>query len=225
MRSEAGLTLLEIMVALAILTIIMGLALFMFQQAAGNLQEADVTCYLTERQHKGLNDLRRDLRETGFNTITSYEFTDPNFSQDQDAWALATARAASREFHLDSSYAADWQGVIIYCPYKTARGMKELRRYVFYGSYTFPFSFVDPYITETHIYLEDALGTALAVDREAGNDSVDPAYDVATTMLTRARMICSDDENPVEVRLTGEGRARSGEMLVRELAAYVHPRN
>ena len=140
-----GLVLVELMVAMSILSVTMGLSLFLFHQSSALFQETDITCHLTARELNALTALRQDLRETGLSSITRYSFSDPNFSGTQHSWAMASARDSDGIFQTDGSnqYRADWQAVVVYCLYETSGGARQLRRYVWYGSFSFPFTFTE----------------------------------------------------------------------------------
>ncbi len=231
--ARSGLTLVEVMLAMSVLITVMGLSLFMFHQAAGLFQETDLACHLVEREQNALNMLRQDLRETGSSTVVRHSFTDANFSELQRSWALATARDSGGAFQVDAGneYRADWQGVVVYCPYMTAGGVRELRRYVVYGSYTYPFSF-DSITVDTIFITENDSTVQIQIDRHAGSVTTtppgqaavgDPVYSVACTMIVRTDLDTAGD--PLVVTLNAQGTGRTGDALARELKAYVHPTN
>ena len=171
--------------------------------------------------------MRSDLRETKFSTVSRHSFIDPGFGTTvMHILTMATARDANNTFQVDSDYKPDWLGVVVYCPYKSGES-KELRRYIAYGDYTFPFSFPqDP--TDVMIHLEDGGGTVVKIKRKTGKvvnggSAGSPAYRVVSNMLMQ---VCvTDGEDPIKATISVEGRKRSGEMLVRELKTYVHPKN
>ncbi len=225
--NKNGFSLLEVTIAMAILSITMGLALFIFHLSSGSFQETDVSAHLTERLQEGINKIRIDLRESSISTVSRYSFVDPNFgSTVMHILTMAAARDADNTFQVDSNYKPDWQGVVVYCPYKNG-GAKELRRYTAYGNYAFPFSFPqDP--TDVMIHLEDDNGTIVKIKRKdgivaTGGSGGIPAYRVVSNMLMQVRV--TEAEDPVTATITVEGRKRNGEMLVRELKTYVHPEN
>ncbi len=216
---------------MVILSIVTGLSLFMFHQSAGFFQESDSTSHLVERAQYGVNAARKDLRETDSDKITVYSFTDADFSEDQDALALATARDVNGDFQVDSRYEADWQGVIVFCPYKQSGTIGELRRYVSYGSYTFPCTF-DSITSDTISITEQSGGIQISIDRGSGAVSTtppgqgtagDPPYQVVASMVSLASI--SSAAAIYEVTLNAEASGRTGGILSRELKAYVYPRN
>ena len=224
MRNNEGFTFVELMIVMTMLTIILGLVFFIFHQSAIFFHETDLTCYLMERGHFGLNALRKDIRETASDTVTSLALAgyDSNFT-DSHAWAMATARHIGGDFHANDQdqYRADWQGVVVYCPYKTPGGIEQLRRYVSYGSYTFPLAFND--ITATEISLDQGV----TISRPDGVATNDPPYVVCASQIARAAFdkIDSGPGTYCNVMLKTEGRGRHDNVLSRESETNVYPRN
>ena len=63
----------------------------------------------------------------------------------------------------------------------------------------------------------------LEIYRAEGNPGAEPAYRSVGNMIVQTDI--DKDTDPAEVVLTGEATGRTGNILSRQLKAYVHPRN
>lgn len=137
-------------------------------------RSGEVEVELQEGARKALTEMTREFRESDSATVRIHPssatyFQDPQNSEWHQAIAFASARgdsAMTKEgtcvdavnnngcFHVDVTGNPQWRALIVYAPYQTADGRRELRRYMSYNSaygtgIRFPFTFTS--ITSTRL--------------------------------------------------------------------------
>jgi hypothetical protein len=174
------------------------------------------------RIEHAMDALLADLREA---PRTAVSIETRGLPTGQCAIAIPTARDSNGTFHLTSDYRPDWQGVVVYCPYETDAGVRQLRRYVVYdGSLTFPIHFREPDpIQENEIRLRSE-GTPFSIDRATGNTELETGREflVACVGLTAFSVALG---SPTTVTLEATVTARGETVLAEEDTAYVAHRN
>jgi len=147
---------------------------------------------LQEGARKAMNEMLRELRETGPATVTIYQYTDPQNSEVHQAIAFASTRGNSASFvegtcvdgagnnacfHRNAAGGPSWRALVVYSVYQTSDGRKEFRRYVNYntaygtGNY-FPYSFTG--MTSTQINLRSAGGVNFTFNRDGTTNGIAP---------------------------------------------------
>lgn len=217
----------EIMLALAVSSVVVGLALFLFVQAVNSYTDSALLGHLTIQLRRGLDTVERDLNEADAGGVSVYRFADAEFSAQQDALAVPSGRCAGQSFSLDSQYRPKWQGLIVYCPFMAPGGAGQLRRYAVFPpeelsrGYRFPFSFSE--INEDFILLADASGRQVEINRRTGaatgGETREPAYRPVSAVIDSFRV---DSENGLYcITLRGGAEDRTGNILSRELTSRV----
>jgi len=170
-RRRRGYSLVEVAIASGILVSVLGAFVAALEGSSQSLATGCAKGLASARLEQALHRLEADCREASQSLITRNV---DGLPVGQCAIALPCARDSEGSFHVTSSFQTAWQGVIVYCPYVTAEGVTQLRRYVYYStSYSFPFTFVgSPPVTSESIMLQDALGCSLEIDRQHGNTSL-----------------------------------------------------
>jgi len=166
-QARRAFTCIEITISVAILAVVMG----MFVAALESGSDAFITgCargVLAARLDGALRALGADLREAGSSKIT---VDTTGLPEGQCVIVLPSARDADGAFQVSGSYQPCWQAVVLYCPYVTAKGVSQLRRYVYFDdSCEFVFPFTVDGITAAEVTLRDALDHLVVVNRETGN--------------------------------------------------------
>lgn len=185
-----GFTLVELMVSVFLFSILSSAAYLSLELGKRSRGAGEVEVELQQAARKAITEMSKELRETDPMTVTLYSYTDPQNGERQQAIAFASARGDSSSpvdmvdacrdgvtnnacFHVDGTGNPRWRSLIVYAPYLTADGRKELRRYVSYdssygSSSYFPFTFTG--ITTTQINVRSAGGVNLSFIRDSSGN-------------------------------------------------------
>ncbi len=183
--NSKGISLLEIMVV-ALITVFMLLTLMaVFSSSKGAWHISQVKSDLYVNARKAMDEMRKELMEGSSGWTEGFAFIDPATGEyTQGIWTASSrgnyAQAGedgslnNGYMHLDADNVISWRSVIIYCPYQTPEGLRQLRRYVDYGSTithyaqpnVFPLTFISA--TSTYLNFQQADGTALSISRASG---------------------------------------------------------
>lgn len=173
-RIKNGFTILETAIAVPAFSMIFGLMVFIHSRSTDFWNEFELTTSFNEKMSHATARMASDLAETRGALVETVQFSDPLFESSQLASMNPTGRDSAGNFHVDAqNFTTQWQGVIVYCPYKTAQGVVELRRYVAYPDpavYNFPFKFAasNP-VTADSITLKDKNQSSYVINRMTGN--------------------------------------------------------
>jgi hypothetical protein len=209
-------------ISLALMAVIMGA----FVMALNNSSDSFLTgCAKTlagSRIDAAMNALLADLREA---PRAQVDVETRGLLDGQCAVAMPTAQDADGTFHLTADYRPEWQGVVVYCPYETGAGVRQLRRYVVYqAGLSLPVAFAtgNP-ITSSAIRV--STGTApITIDREAGNTELD----VGREFLVYCPGLVGftvETGSPTTVTLQATVTARGQAVVTEEGTTYVAHRN
>ena len=129
--------------------------------------------------------MRKELMEGSSGWTEAFTFIDPATGEYVQGIWMASSRGDHSQagedgspnnsyMHIDTNNVVSWRSVIIYCPYRTSEGLRQLRRYVNYGSTStyyaqsniFPLTFVSA--TSTYLIFQLADGTSLNFPRSGG---------------------------------------------------------
>lgn len=185
MKNNKGITLIETMVV-SLITVFMLLTLMaVFASSKGAWIISQVKSDLYAEARKAMDEIRKELMEGSSGWTERFTFLDPATGEyTQGVW-MASSRgdfsiagenggANNGYMHLDADNAVSWRSVVIYCPYTTVEGIKQLRRYVDYGAnityYSqpniFPLTFISA--TATYLNFQQADGTSINIPRAGG---------------------------------------------------------
>lgn len=182
--NRRGFTLMEMMIVVAIFMFIVTAMLWLFSGGKNSWNTQDIQSELYLNARKAMDEMTRELAESGRNTVTIQVFQDPINSEYHEAICFASGRgsdgvASEDGSHTNNNYVhwkasgnVDWRSAVIYCPYQTAEGIKQLRRYVDYGTSTtyygttgiFSLTFVS--ITDTTITLLRGDSSTFTINRD-----------------------------------------------------------
>ena len=172
-RSRKAFTYVEVVLSIGLLAVVMCLFVVGFESASDSFMTSSARGILLARMARATAALGADLMETDESMVRT-DTTGSGLSEDLCAIVMPSARDAGGTFHVGNNCRPDWQAVIIYCPYTTAKGVSQLRRYVYYdddGAYAFPFSIAQ--ITAGEIQLQDNHGSPLTMSRPDGNTTLE----------------------------------------------------
>lgn len=166
--TRRGFTYVELMISIGILSAVMGAFAMALERGSDLFITGCAKGVLSARVESALNTMAADLREASQGLVAT---STTGLPEGECAVVLPSARDSGGTFHVTSSYEPSWQAVVVYCPYVTSGGVRQLRRYVYYDTgYAFPFKFDGEHpITEDYIYLKDEDENELTVDRKSGN--------------------------------------------------------
>ncbi|MFH1092542.1 MAG: type II secretion system protein [Candidatus Omnitrophota bacterium] len=186
MKKNKGITLIEIMfVSLITVFILLTLtAVFSSSKGAWLISQVKSDLYVDAR--RAMDSLKKELMEGSSGWTESFTFIDPATGEYAQGVWTASARGNilqagedgspnNNYMHLDVNNLISWRSVIVYCPYQTSEGLKQLRRYADYGASIthyaqpniFPLAFVSA--TSTYLNFLQADGTSLNVPRAGGD--------------------------------------------------------
>ncbi len=244
-----GLSFVEIVLALAILSVICGISFFIFHQSSISSYEIEGSSTLIQQLSQGVDMIKWDMLNTQYSEVKIYgddeDFTDLNNFPDSGslhAWVFPTAyHKDSNKFKVDGDFNPDWQGGIVYCPYrKDTNSPPELRKYCFYyegaGDFTLPFeiTYIDNYIelqdfsvpTPKDIRINRQFGTIPTPESNNWSPG-NPLYRVAVSKISKTN-ISPDPESsppPLKIILLVRVKGRFENKLFEETTLYVSPRN
>jgi hypothetical protein len=213
-----GFTYVEVTICLALMTTVVGLVAAAMEGGTQSFTRSSVRGMLTSRVNGALSAIEGDLRETSAGKVAT-------FSDGLDAgyclMVMPSARDADGAFHLTAGHRPDWQAAVVYCPYTTSGGVRQLRRYVQYdSSYQFPFQSCT--INSGIIRLTDAIGQTLQINRGSGIAANDPAFEVFAPGVAGLNVELGDTTT---VTVSADSPGRHGEALETEGVRKVAPRN
>lgn len=166
-----GFTYVEAVIAAALMCAVLGAFVISLDGGVDVFVTAFAKGVVGSRVNNALDQLVEDLSEAGATAVT---VCGDGLEYDLYAVAMPLFRDADGTFRVTSSDTPAVQGVVVYCPFETDRGVRQLRRYVFYDtSYVFPFEFHgSPPITDEFIHLRDSAGQTLTINRAEGNTTL-----------------------------------------------------
>lgn len=168
---ERGLTLVELTISVSLLSMILGAFVLTLHHSSESFMTGCAKGVVSARMNQAFASLLADLRET---SSADVHVTTSGMEEGLCAVLLPSARDSAGVFRTDSAGRPAWQAVIVYCPFVTAAGVRQLRRYVCYADTAdFPFRFhaTDP-ISPTEIRLAARNGSPLVLNRESGNPNL-----------------------------------------------------
>ncbi|MFO7897809.1 MAG: hypothetical protein R6V58_01985 [Planctomycetota bacterium] len=223
LRPRGGFTYVEAIISVGLMCAVVGAFAVALDSGMDVFVTACIKGVVGSRVNAALDRLAQDLRETGSADVT---VCCEGLDGDECSVALPSFRDADGTFHVTASLEPATQGVVVYCPFETDGGVRQLRRYVFYDtSYVFPFEFTgSPPITDDSIYLRDSLGQTLTVDRAAGNTSL-PAGRAFQVFCPGMAAVDVDPGSPTHVVIQATCLTRKGVDLIKEGERYVAHRN
>jgi len=177
-----GFTLIELMIVILIFSIMLGAAYSVLTMGRTSWQTGDIQIELQQEARNAMDQMVKELRESGRNTISNiYQFVDPINGEQHQAISFASGRGNPNDpaeddlhtnndyFHLDASGNPSWRSLIIYCIYQASGGQKQLRKYTDYYTMnysvanTFPFTFLG--ITGNQINLQSNNDVSINISR------------------------------------------------------------
>lgn len=185
MKRNRGTTLIEIMIV-SVITVFMLLTLIaVFSSSKGAWLISQVKSDLYVDARRAMDSIKKELMEGSSGWTESFTFLDPATGEyTQGVWMASSRGDTARPgedgssnnnyMHLDVNNVINWRSVVVYCPYQTADGLKQLRRYVDFGpaiTYyaqpnVFPLTFISA--TATYLNFQQADGTSLNIPRAGG---------------------------------------------------------
>lgn len=192
MMKKKAFTLTELLLSCSIFAFILFILFAILMITRSSWITAQVQADLYQNARKALDEMSRELVETseGNDTMGVFTFVDPiNGKYEQGFW-FASGRGSPNEasedgehlgnnyVHLDNTYNyVVWRSLVVYCPYQTASGQRQLRRYVDYGTSVsyyngadiFPLDFEEALASATTFSFKEANGlTTITIDRTGG---------------------------------------------------------
>lgn len=168
-QSRRAFTYVEVVISAGILVTVMGMFVAALEGGSDSFITSCARGVLSARVDGSLRRMAADVKEAPADMIHT-ETSGSGLSPELCAVVLPSARDSGGAFHVTADCEPDWQAVIIYCPYTTAKGVSELRRYVYFDearAFTFPFDIAQ--VTEDEIRLTDAGSQPLVMSRPDGN--------------------------------------------------------
>ncbi|MCK4994086.1 MAG: prepilin-type N-terminal cleavage/methylation domain-containing protein [Candidatus Omnitrophica bacterium] len=185
MKKNRGITLIEIMVVslIGVFMLLTLTAVFASSKGAWAISQVKSDLYADAR--KAMDRMRKELMEGSSGGTETFAFIDLATGEyTQGVW-MASARGNLTQpgedgslnnnyMHLDANNVISWRSVIVYCPYQTTDGLKQLRRYADFGpaiTYyaqpnVFPLTFISA--TLTYLNFQQVDGTTLNIPRAQG---------------------------------------------------------
>lgn len=185
LSNKKGISLFEILIVSVIAIFIMFTLIGLLSSSRNTWIIADIKADLYIDARKAMNEMFDDLVEASSGKTEVFGFVDPANGQFTQGLWLASARgnlaiagedgsSNNNYVHLDANNVVSWRSVIVYCPYQTDTGNKQLRRYIDYGPAVnfysqpniFPLTFLS--INASTLNLIAADGTVISIDRTGG---------------------------------------------------------
>lgn len=185
MRKNKGITLVEIMIVslIGVFMLLTLTAVFASSKGAWAISQVKSDLYADAR--KAMDRMRKELMEGSSGWTESFTFIDPSTGEYMQGVWMASSRGNIAQagedgspnnnyMHLDANNVISWRSVVIYCPYQTAEGLRQLRRYVDFGPAiahyaqpnVFPLTFISA--TATYLTFQQVDGTTLNIPRAQG---------------------------------------------------------
>jgi len=190
--NKKSISLIELLIAVAIFTVIVGALYFLYGKGKGLDESLSAEADLLAAGRKGLNQLILDMAETNRNTLTKDSlgyipaFSDPANGETHQILIFASARgdtAVTAEdgthsnnsyAHIDANNRPSWRSAVIYCTFVAPDGTQQLRRYADYGGFASYYSQTSIFplavssITTTYINLTRGDGSVVSIARNSG---------------------------------------------------------
>ena len=230
-----------ILVEMALVSMIAGLILWLavvtLIRGSSVVTESLATSWYTDNLAAVSRQMRSDLISTRRSWISAETFTDANFDGEQIAVVIPIARNNDQEFEVHTNgdpvtdFTPDWQGLVVYCPYRTSEGVTELRRYTCYpdSSHDWPFALHShsshSAVKAGTIRLRDGGGKKYLIDRHLGNPGANQPYRVVGTDVLVAGFIDGAPGDPVTVELAAVVNADLYPWMNLVRTFCVYPRN
>ena len=186
LKSRKAITLIEILIVsvISVFIIVTLMALLTSSRNTWIISGAQADLYINAR--KAMSEMFNELVEVSSGNTETFTFLDPiNGQYTQGLW-FASARGSNADMgengsplnnyvHLDANNFVSWRSVVVYCSYKTASGINQLRRYVDYGPnitfYSqpniFPLTLLSISTTTLNFIAADG-ATIISIDRTTG---------------------------------------------------------
>ncbi|MBU1087713.1 MAG: hypothetical protein KKD05_09405 [Candidatus Omnitrophica bacterium] len=184
--SKKGMSLFEILIVSVIAVFIMFTLLALLSSSRSTWVISDIKSDIYINARKAMNEMFDDLIEASSGNTEDFIFIDPINGQFSQGLWLASARgdsgvggedgsANNNYLHLDVNNVVSWRALIVYCPYENSSGIKQLRRYVDFGSsinfYSqlniFPMTFLSVTTEKLNFIAADGV-TVISIDRAGG---------------------------------------------------------
>ncbi len=144
LRPRKAITLIEILIVsvISVFIIITLMGLLTSSRNTWIISGAQADLYINAR--KAMNEMFNELVEVSSGNTETFTFVDPISGRYTQGIWFASARGSNADIgedggpsnnyvHLDVNNSISWRSVVVYCPYTTASGLTQLRRYVDYG--------------------------------------------------------------------------------------------
>jgi hypothetical protein len=214
------------MIALALMTGLFGLFVLLMQNSSAALAFSAERSCLASGAERALHVLEADLRETRADWVSARTFEEQGWDRPQSALAMPSPRDFNGQVHVTEEGWPDWQTIVVYCPYITDAGERQLRRYQYpVGQHQFPLAFRDtPPIHSQVIRLRDTTGPprSLVVNRRTGHPHAQPRF---TVVCSRLVQFAAEDGPLWTISISVGRRTPDGDFVEVERARTVFPRN
>ncbi len=220
---RGGFSYVEAVIAAALMCVVLGAFVIALDGGVDVFVTAFAKGVVGSRVNNALDQLTEDLGEAGATAVT---VCGDGLEYQLYAVAMPLFRDADGVFQVTSSDTPAVQGVVVYCPFETDRGVRQLRRYVFYDtSYVFPFEFHgSPPITDEFIHLRDSAGQTLTIDRAEGNTTLSEGR-AFQTLCPGLTAFAVEPGNLTRLEIRAACLTRKGIELVDKGERYVAHRN
>lgn len=221
-RPRHAFTYVEVVISVALLAGVMSMFVAAFESSSDSFMTSCARGILLIRMENSLAVLEADLREAEQSKITVHTTGLPG---GQCAIVLPSARDRTGAFQVSGSYGPCWQAVVLYCPYVTAKGVSQLRRYVYFDdSWVFKFPFTVDEITADEVTLRDALDTLVVVNRHDGNTTLEAGREF-TVLCPGFAALAATPGTPTRVTLSASCLARGNAGIEAEMIRDVAHRH
>ncbi len=143
-KTKKAITLIEILIVsvISVFIIITLMALLSSSRSTWIISGSQADLYINAR--KAMSEMFNELVEASSGNTEIFTFVDPINSQHVQGLWFAFGRGSNADMgedgslsnnyvHLDTNNFISWRSVVVYCPYTTSDGIKQLRRYADYG--------------------------------------------------------------------------------------------
>jgi len=185
MKNNKGITLIEIMVVSLIAIFMLLTLMAVFSSSKGAWIISQIKSDLYSEARRSMDKISREVMEGSSGYTQRFSFLDPATGEYTQGFWMASSRGDvsvagedgsvnNAYMHLDANNLISWRSLVIYCPYTTVDGIKQLRRYADYGSnityYSqsniFPLTFIGA--TSVYLNFQQADGTTVNIPRAGG---------------------------------------------------------
>jgi hypothetical protein len=212
LSNKKGITLFEILIVSVIAIFIMFTLIGLLSSSRNTWIIADIKADLYIDARKAMNEMFEDLVEASSGKTEAFGFVDPINGQSTQGLWFASARgnpavagedgsSNNNYLHLDANNVVSWRSVIVYCPYQTADGIKQLRRYIDFGpainfysqSTIFPLTFLSSNATTLNFIAADGINV-ISIDRTGGRVL---ANNIQTEDLNNNNLLDSNEDDGI----------------------------